>query len=69
MKDALARGLGIGEGEGNALSAHELRNEVSSVDLMSLLKRFLQQSRDGILPAGGLFALKQGESDDTSFLQ
>jgi hypothetical protein len=48
---------------------HELRNEVSSVDLMSLPNLLPQRSQGGILPAGGLFAIKQGESYDASFLQ
>ena len=48
---------------------HTMRNEVPSVNLMLLPNLFPQRSRDGILPAGGLFAIKQGESYDTSFLQ
>jgi hypothetical protein len=56
-------------GQVGATFSEEVRNEVSSVDLMSLPNHLPQRSRDGILPGEGLFAIKQGESYDASFLQ
>jgi hypothetical protein len=47
----------------------ELRNEVSSVELMPTSCISLQRSLDGILPGGEIFTIGQGESYDTSFLQ